>query len=521
MTNEAPRTNLMEFIPNCFLKNGCGEHWQGEAGSGSPLGGRNPKEDSTIEDKELLRIIVERLAYRQNPNINGNPTLSSVFGQPDFLPFPFLGLGLKRGAAVCRILREFKSEEGAENLIASLLHVQSEQGWRKGKPFLKEELAEICCISPDQVGEIFEIPSNFVDGDLIQLQPRFFRENLKVIPYATGFLVSRVKLLTNYHILPLTNKGMVNEDLITEYIAEFNYEQDDLGREVEPVQYRFAKVVVSDPYLDFALIQLEQEPIDEKHASAEVAGDRFGWITLLDNDSVIAPPLAKVGVDLQDADFQNIINQITPTSEGGLKTSISKEALEKLRISNPSDGNLLKLLQDKAVNGDPVNIVQHPKGRFKEVVLSDNRVRELKENFIFYEADTDFSSSGSPVFNQQWQLVGLHIGAVAGAEEQKSNSTEVKMQVGVRTSKIVEFLVKELKELIDKHSTITDQLEKVKNKIRTIELWFFINQFVQLNLLVPETPPEFDWFDELITRETPRSIVFEALALKSKFRQLF
>lgn len=54
------------------------------------------------------------------------------------------------------------------------------------------------------------------------------------------------------------------------------------------------------------------------------------------------------------------------------------------------------------------NIIQHPGGNPQQVALRDNKVVDSLEHFIRYEADTQPGSSGSPVFNDQWQLVALH-----------------------------------------------------------------------------------------------------------------
>jgi len=58
--------------------------------------------------------------------------------------------------------------------------------------------------------------------------------------------------------------------------------------------------------------------------------------------------------------------------------------------------------------GHSVSIIQHPGGNRKSVALRDNTVKELLENVIQYEADTQPGSSGAPVFNDRWELVALH-----------------------------------------------------------------------------------------------------------------
>ncbi|MEZ6032004.1 MAG: serine protease [Planctomycetaceae bacterium] len=54
------------------------------------------------------------------------------------------------------------------------------------------------------------------------------------------------------------------------------------------------------------------------------------------------------------------------------------------------------------------NIIQHPDGRFKEVVLHQNQVQVVDAKVLKYTADTEFGSSGSPVFDNSWQLLALH-----------------------------------------------------------------------------------------------------------------
>ncbi|MBO0903467.1 DNA/RNA non-specific endonuclease [Jiella sonneratiae] len=80
---------------------------------------------------------------------------------------------------------------------------------------------------------------------------------------------------------------------------------------------------------------------------------------------------------------------------------------------------LLPLIGDegKARVGEALNIVQHPAGRPKEVVIRNNRLLDLPEGdgldiFFHYESDTEQGSSGSPVFNDQWEVVALHHSSV-------------------------------------------------------------------------------------------------------------
>jgi hypothetical protein len=57
---------------------------------------------------------------------------------------------------------------------------------------------------------------------------------------------------------------------------------------------------------------------------------------------------------------------------------------------------------------DYVFIVQHPDGGPKMIGLSHNLVRYVDDNVLQYWTDTKAGSSGAPVFNRRWQVVGLH-----------------------------------------------------------------------------------------------------------------
>lgn len=55
-----------------------------------------------------------------------------------------------------------------------------------------------------------------------------------------------------------------------------------------------------------------------------------------------------------------------------------------------------------------VNIIQHPNGGPKKVALRNNLVYDSNFPRLRYFTDTQHGSSGSPVFNDSWQVVALH-----------------------------------------------------------------------------------------------------------------
>lgn len=64
--------------------------------------------------------------------------------------------------------------------------------------------------------------------------------------------------------------------------------------------------------------------------------------------------------------------------------------------------------EGKVLNGEFVTIIQHPNGDRKKIALRENELIDVLDNFLHYQTDTAPGSSGSPVFNDQWEVVALH-----------------------------------------------------------------------------------------------------------------
>ncbi len=80
----------------------------------------------------------------------------------------------------------------------------------------------------------------------------------------------------------------------------------------------------------------------------------------------------------------------------------------------------LPLIKDegKIILKDCVNIIQHPRGELKQVVIRENELVDLLDSgFAHYRGDTEPGSSGSPAFNDQWEVIALHHSGVPKTDE--------------------------------------------------------------------------------------------------------
>jgi endonuclease G len=153
--------------------------------------------------------------------------------------------------------------------------------------------------------------------------------------------------------LLLTNEHVLeNAEWAAASVAEFDYQRDRLGktRPVQSFQLDPDRFFLNDVPLDFALVAVKPTP----GVGSAKLGD-FGFCPLVGTEG-------------------------------------------------------------KILVTDPVNIVQHPQGRMKEVVIRENELSALPlgdlDGFAHYLGDTEPGSSGSPVFNDRWEVVALHHSSV-------------------------------------------------------------------------------------------------------------
>ena len=240
---------------------------------------------------ELIEAILKRFKPTQMPLIN------TVIEDPDFLPFSNLYRGHKLGSAVCRIIKPFDKEKeigsnqktDLEELLEWIPGIHEALRIIRGFGLTENDIADLLSV---EVGLISASLSTLVKdesaGSVQELSDKKFKElvlsptfknlvlSLGKAVCATGFLVGRDYLLTNFHLFADVGNQEYLVDLKDKnYVAEFGYELDYLGRPTVPLGYPLEKIVLYSKNLDYALVKLGRlEGDDNKEGHIELkAGD--------------------------------------------------------------------------------------------------------------------------------------------------------------------------------------------------------------------------------------------------------
>ncbi|MEN8174154.1 MAG: serine protease [Pseudomonadota bacterium] len=197
------------------------------------------------------------------------------------------------------------------------------------------------------------------------------------------------------------------------------------GETVRPDTRMLAEAIIGDP--NFKAIWWLESAIHAARSVARVklaAGSATGFL--------IAPDILMtnnhVFEDGNDARHARIQFNYRLTADGDLaprdewecdpddlfKTNAALDySIVRMKLKDgkpPGDTwGFLNLRHGVTVNPNQrVNIIQHPQGRFQEIVFRDNQVKDVRDTHIQYLTDTDYGTSGSPVFDDWFNVVALH-----------------------------------------------------------------------------------------------------------------
>jgi endonuclease G, mitochondrial len=149
--------------------------------------------------------------------------------------------------------------------------------------------------------------------------------------------------------------------------------------------------------------------------------------------------------------------------------------------------------------GEPVTIVQHPDGDYKQVVLRENRILHRGDRVLHYIADTEGGASGSPVFNDAWQVIALHHWG-GPHREVSADGRPLRMDVneGIRISAIVAELQERARSM---NSSQQQLLDKALNAPP-------LNDFGTRSIRLPDRGPQAI-ISNVSFDDAPRSVVIK------------
>lgn len=93
----------------------------------------------------------------------------------------------------------------------------------------------------------------------------------------------------------------------------------------------------------------------------------------------------------------------------------------------------------KILLGERVNVIHHAGGERARLSIRANRLVAQDEDWLRYTSDTRRGSSGSPVLNDQWELIALHHAGISDPKAPQDRDA-ASANEGVRVSRIVATL---------------------------------------------------------------------------------
>lgn len=141
-----------------------------------------------------------------------------------------------------------------------------------------------------------------------------------------------------------------------------------------------------------------------------------------------------------------------------------------------SDWGFLKVAssQPELIKGTNLNIIQHPGGRPKELAIRTNFYLNTtrKRHRLHYLSDTEGGSSGSPIFNDNWEVIGLHRAWVYYDDYYKGQPIKFNnLGLHYNTAEFSEQSVMQINEGVLIHSIIENIHDSIKQKISSAQGW--------------------------------------------------
>lgn len=228
---------------------------------------------------------------------------------------------------------------------------------------------------------------------------------------------------------------------------------------------------------------------------------------LMITNNHVLPDIETAGASSFQLDYEvNIYGQLKNFSEFKLAPGEFFHTFKNLdfsivAVNNKPVNNKQRVLEEfgwlkiyretgKVLEYEFLTIVQHPSGEPKQIALRENKLIKVLDNSLRYTTDTAPGSSGSCVFNDQWQVVALHN---MGVPEMVGNK-----YVTVDGRKVTADQIKDEREI----KWIANQgirISKIIENITSIKDNSYIDELFQRNILFSTT--DFNkYMDELNRR---------------------
>jgi hypothetical protein len=143
----------------------------------------------------------------------------------------------------------------------------------------------------------------------------------------------------------------------------------------------------------------------------------------LDGACVLVTPAHVLRGDTESRGSLRVEEAAIVSGDADAEPAVARMRVSKLLFSSPSETLDVTVatveppiagLEDYPIASAPPDIGQdarvyligHPGGA--DLSISDGTLLDREDNILHYRASTDAGSSGSPVFNAQWELIGFH-----------------------------------------------------------------------------------------------------------------
>ena len=234
--------------------------------------------------------------------------------------------------------------------------------------------------------------------------------------WGSGFLISNSLFMTNNHVIQ--NKAFC-DDVNMQFMYQDNYNTEP-AISSEFFETNENSFFHTNANLDYTIVRLKRKPYKFRVATT-------GTYRLGEDTGTPSYPSKYEYADTQQIEELRYLNEFITK-----KRPVSAFDLGHiLPIFGYTPGSKYGFISLRPTVSYPIglrlNVIQHPQGRKKEVVVQQNELTDVHTNIIHYFSDTDYGSSGSPVFNNTWDLMALH-----HAREPSESANE-----GIRIDKIV------------------------------------------------------------------------------------